>query len=105
MIKKMALFDSFVEKHFGADEEQQYESYPRDEALKNGKCLNHGVDAEPADKRHEKLENSEDSCNENHPARFHAAFIKSVGKRNGKCVHRKTDSKTNACDKKGKIHL
>ena len=103
-VRFRAIIFNSVDKHFAADEKQQDKRYPRDKAFKNGKGLNHGMNAKPADEGHEELKDRKSSGDENHSARFHAALVKSVGKGDGKGVHRKTDSKANACDKKGKIH-
>ena len=90
-------------QHGDADVKQQRQRDPGDEALKTRKAFGHGAHAQPAEQRHEDLEQGKAARDLQPPGQLHARVGQRVGNRNRKGVHRKADAEERAVEEKGKV--
>ena len=94
-----------VQQHFDADVAQKCQRDPRDQLFKAGEKLHDGVDAGPAQQRHQALKNAENAGNTQKLAPFHLRFVQTVGQRDGKRVHGQTHAQQYAVKEKHKIQF
>ena len=73
--------------HFKAQEQEQAEGDPGDEALEGGEKLLQELHAAPADKGHQELEAAVDARNKKRPGAAHVVFLQTVRHGNGEGVH------------------
>ncbi len=101
-ITAVSRFDAF-DQHLTADKAEKTERDPRNPCFKGFKILYDGMDTYPTDEGHERLKESEKSGDTAHFALFHFRLVQTVGKRDRKRIHGKSDAEHDACKKEIKI--
>ena len=92
-----------LDEHFSADKAEQEQSDPRDKLFKGLEISDDGMYADPADHRHQGLEEGEHARHAAHFSFSHTRFVQTVGKRHGKRVHSQSHAEQYAVKEKHKI--